>query len=194
MFLGKAHLRNIVYDLVSSIDNIKHNIFILLSIPSPSHHFFVIFLYNFLIFPPSKHPFLFLIPFNQIFLFFIFFFLLSYSSPQLLSMPLIVNQLTTMHGIAMTTSLLSPSLETPQHHSFSPCRHTSLLMTSPPMVLPLKAPFHRQHLSHPQPFTHTETSMVSITTFGRQHGCHLHCPSHYAGDFHFVMLEMHSMC
>ena len=58
----------------------------------------------------------------------------------------------------------------PCNHSFPPYCHVSSLTTSSLVALSFKALHSRWHLSHPQPFTHAKTTMVS------QHGCHLHPP------------------
>ena len=56
------------------------------------------------------------------------------------------------------------------HHCFPPYCHAPSLTASPPVALSFKAPHGRRCLSHPQPFTHAKTIIVS------QHGCHLHPP------------------
>ena len=56
------------------------------------------------------------------------------------------------------------------HHCFLPCCHALLLTAFPPVALPFKASHGRRLLSHPQPFTHANTTIAS------QHGCHLHPP------------------
>ena len=58
----------------------------------------------------------------------------------------------------------------PYNHSFPPYCHASSLTTSLPVALPFKALHGHWCLSHPQPFTHAKTTMVS------QHGYHLHPP------------------
>ena len=66
------------------------------------------------------------------------------------------------------------------HHCFPPYCHTPSLTASPPVALPFKAPHNRRRLSHPQPFTHAKTTIVS------QHGCHFH-PS-------FLVVEWETTC